>query len=650
MAWGRGVRVGEADNPGPSRVVVANVTSIKGAWQKVASLGAELLVLQEVRCTLKELEEIAVKAKAQVVCGREVDGKVLVAALAWAGELQHVAGCPSGQSHHFKWRLGKRSIDVRNGYYQGGTREEKDLLENVLGEWLEAAELAGEPALVCGDFNATRDELDITRWYDAAGWYELGGEEQPPTCLPGRGQPRRLDWLWANAAAKPALCGNAEVRWDVGISPHAVQSFSIELGRQQPYRSWRNATPLQTCEVKAEVAEYFGDLVWQARHSQWEQCRKGNLEAEWDCFWQTTLELHNLASGGLQEDGRPGAAKMQAELKPQKCCCTVDRTEQLLVKRVGQLKTLQQIFGDTSLAKQHIRNQVKKKLRTNVRCELVPPLRGNLNDPFFVKANLQKTKDELERYRVMRAARRQDGWHTWVADQKADSNKKVYAWVRRDEAAWAPCPLGKQEQLDEAEVAWWRLWRREPLSAQQVAAALEQIERETPMGPLGRITGAQLRKAAKKMGKKKAAGADGLAAHDWAWWPAVHWDRLALLVQRCESEGRWPEQLRLAHVALLSKGGKPVRGLQARPITILPLVYRAWAKIRARQLRVWLEGHTEMLVGSRQEAEFQAAILAATLSLGKATGAGAGAACLDWSKAYDTVDLNLLEQAVLKAP
>jgi hypothetical protein len=151
------------------------------------------------------------------------------------------------------------------------------------------------------------------------------------------------------------------------------------------------------------------------------------------------------------------------------------------------------------------------------------------------------------------------------------------------------------------------------------------------------------------MGRKEAAGADGLEAHSWAWWPAVHWDKLAQLVQRCESEGKWPEQLRLAHVALLSKGGKPVRGLSARPITVLPLVYRAWAKIRARQLRVWLEGHPELLVGSRQEAEFQAAILAATLSLVKATGLGAGAACLDWSKAYDTIDLNLLEQGLLKA-
>ena len=60
----------------------------------------------------------------------------------------------------------------------------------------------------------------------------------------------------------------------------------------------------------------------------------------------------------------------------------------------------------------------------------------------------------------------------------------------------------------------------------------------------------------------------------------------------CEKQGQWPKQLLQAHAVLLSKGGKPVSKLQARPITILPLAYRAWAKIRAKHLKVWLEEHT----------------------------------------------------------
>ncbi len=73
---------------------------------------------------------------------------------------------------------------------------------------------------------------------------------------------------------------------------------------------------------------------------------------------------------------------------------------------------------------------------------------------------------------------------------------------------------------------------------------------------------------------------------------------------------------------LLRTGGKPVEKLQARPITVL-LVYRAMAKVRAKQLRAWLEEHTELLVGHQQDAEFQAAALATVLSRGSADGEGA---------------------------
>ncbi len=51
----------------------------------------------------------------------------------------------------------------------------------VLAEWLEPAEQAAEPTMVVGDSNATHGELDVSRWYEAAGWYELGGSQQPTT-------------------------------------------------------------------------------------------------------------------------------------------------------------------------------------------------------------------------------------------------------------------------------------------------------------------------------------------------------------------------------------------------------------------------------------------------------------------------------------
>ena len=76
----------------------------------------------------------------------------------------------------------------------------------------------------------------------------------------------------------------------------------------------------------------------------------------------------------------------------------------------------------------------------------------------------------------------------------------------------------------------------------------------------------------KQVGWKTAAGAHGLQTDNWSWWPKTHGDRLAQLVSRCKRKGQRAKQQRLAHVTLLSKGGKPVRGLQAKPITAQPLV------------------------------------------------------------------------------
>ena len=55
------------------------------AWQKLLMAKADLLVVQEARCTAAELKEMARQQKGQVVYGAEVEGRVLVAALAWQG-------------------------------------------------------------------------------------------------------------------------------------------------------------------------------------------------------------------------------------------------------------------------------------------------------------------------------------------------------------------------------------------------------------------------------------------------------------------------------------------------------------------------------------------------------------------------------------
>jgi hypothetical protein len=338
---------------------------------------------------------------------------------------------------------------------------------------------------------------------------------------------------------------------------------------------------------------------------------------------------------------------MQNELKPQKAGRIGDRVTGLLAQRLGQLESLKRVCNVAGAEQALIRKQLVKKLRTHRGCPQVPAITANLADPLVINSWLKQSRAALEHHRVQAACQRRDAWHSWLAQQKASGDKAVFAWLRQEESSWTPSGCSKQQQLEEADEAWWGLWGNK-LADEAVEAAVAKVPAGIEMPKQGPISGRHLRKVALGMGRK-AAGADGLQAADWQAWPKEHWNKLAELLDLCERRGQWPQQLLQAHVVLLCKGGKPVDKLQARPITILPLVYRAWAKIRAKQLKVWLEEHTTLLVGTREEAEFQAAILATTLALGKATGEGAGAVCVDFTKAYDGLDLVFLERALRRA-
>ena len=70
----------------------------------------------------------------------------------------------------------------------------------------------------------------------------------------------------------------------------------------------------------------------------------------------------------------------------------------------------------------------------------------------------------MEQHRHEAADRRREGWHAWLAEQRVAGDKKTFAWIRQEESSWAPSGTSKQEQLEEADAAWWQLWGRKPLT------------------------------------------------------------------------------------------------------------------------------------------------------------------------------------------
>ena len=95
------------------------------------------------------------------------------------------------------------------------------------------------------------------------------------------------------------------------------------------------------------------------------------------------------------------------------------------------------------------------------------------------------------------------------------------------------------------------------------------------------LTDAAVAAAARPLPLGKAPGPDDWAGEELRLWPGPLLAALASLLRAVELLGRWPAGLRAAEVVLLAKpGGDPDEALQRRPITLLPVVYRLWARLR----------------------------------------------------------------------
>ena len=121
---------------------------------------------------------------------------------------------------------------------------------------------------------------------------------------------------------------------------------------------------------------------------------------------------------------------------------------------------------------------------------------------------------------------------------------------------------------------------------------------------------------------------------------------MVILFKAVEEAGRWPTSLRGGVVCLLPKAGVQANTstpLEARPVVLLSLLYRVWAWKRGREVAAWLtaNGMAGLPVENRS-AEDYGTLLAAELEQAMVSDEPLLAVCIDLSKAYDTVRLDLL--------
>ena len=190
---------------------------------------------------------------------------------------------------------------------------------------------------------------------------------------------------------------------------------------------------------------------------------------------------------------------------------------------------------------------------------------------------------------------------------------------------------------------WWSaLWNPAAAPAPNTSRFGQCLAHLPDCGAMPALTGADIGHVLRVTPSGKAAGHDGWRYDEIKLWPQPLVNLLAGFYGVVERTGLWPAALGTNLVALLPKGtsGDPS---DYRPIMLLSVIYRIWAKARG----TFMQGHLRAIgilpCGPIPGAEQQATDLAWRLLLSR-SGAVLSGVALDWSKCYDYVSSTLLER------
>ena len=278
------------------------------------------------------------------------------------------------------------------------------------------------------------------------------------------------------------------------------------------------------------------------------------------------------------------------------------------------------------------------------------------------RADLEAAVAEARAWYEERATARRrwraEQWWQFVQRDVATGGRRTFRWVRQP-ALQAPPPLiegprglegGPAAVLRHAAGEWHPLWDKADQQHPDELALLRTIRELPPFPSLPPLSDDVVEQAVARLPLGRAPGPDDWAGDELRRWPRPLLRALAALLRKVEELGRWPAGLQAAEVVLLPKpGGDPNLPLHKRPITLLPVIYRLWARLRLRQVDAWRASWDPAVTALPKGPEGQAWDLAWELAVAPACGQTVCGAAVDFSKCYDSVRLPLLRRVLAAA-
>ena len=427
-----------------------------------------------------------------------------------------------------------------------------------------------------GDFNLTQQHPVILE-YLSSGMLVAGdaccpGEELPATGPVYQGRRRRrIDF----ALQHPQLIAS-DVRHHTGPSDHLVPSYGFDFAAPRLKRGPR----------RRQLRDDLDTATLATAFDSWDQgpflqaVESGAIDKAWGL-------LSDVAESLLCKDD-PQALPRSSEWLPTEPQIARPGKSPIrspglraLLKLVERLRVAMRRPGD-----QPLRNRIMRSLR-GVRA-LVPEL------AYFRQVDQQMTtavETLVNTYVQQEAAAAKKAWrrqtHDDIGMARAYVKRRADAVALRErELSDGGIPVSGRHPAVEVEVQeqlWMAKWAAQPQPrSEEVEAILSHVPR--PAGLVGfrfDMSGVNLRAVAASM-RNKSPGPDSWTATALVMLPQSWWRLAATLWTRCLELGRVPLLWTRGRSVLLWKPNG-----SSRPITILPLLWRAGTKVLNAQLKTW---------------------------------------------------------------
>lgn len=663
VPWQNYGRIGEAANPGPqaraATIMMANLTSAGTGWPIIRDLDWTVGLFQETR----QREACEAKAEARsrgwvVQAGPlEATGKDLVWTVVKTGALTAMPITMGARMVGVVWSPGGPSaLRVYNLYgLAERSQSARTLTSELLRACLEDAEAHGQcPALIGGDINMEFEEVDCVAEFAVSGWTDLGSE---PTCATGSAkQPRRVDVLLANPQLQDRA-GAVATDWYTGLSVHAVQTFAVDLGAAPQVLLWR-------------AARFHMDAAKKSKAEAWEEAKQllpdlqpGLDSADPDKYFgalERLISAFHTARAGKEADlvGRTGEA-VWGRREPRQHEGTAETAATAgLGRRLRRLEELVRLWPPCGPLQAHASALLDALRRTERRKSAWRRCMDACTTREVAAGMVAEAQSEYAAARAGNREARRERWRGWCRDMIRTQPGRVWTWVREgprptnlptaqhqaDEEARGQ----EARQLNDVDEWWWKMWgSTEEPDWQEASVYLQTYDTFGEYPEQRQWTGAAVQAIVARMGNK-APGADGRVAAEMKDWAPYLYELVAGLFNVVERAGRWPQALRRSLVAMLAKRGTGAKD-DFRPITLLSVLYRAWARGHSEAMRSWLRANGVARQQDLAGADVQAYETAMQLAWSRRTGETMSGVAIDWTKCYDMVALSLIPRVAQAA-